>query len=422
MRKFWFIAYNIFILPLIWIFFHIGYLFSPKIRQGLADRRGLFLKLSRSLNYLDVDKKTILIHSSSLGEFQQALPLINELDHTKFNIVLTFFSPSGYNNARINLKNTIKTYLPFDTIGNAKELLDLVNPDKVIMMRYDLWYNFLYECKRRNLQTILANARFDEKDVFWKLPVSKSFKIALYNMVDKIFVINKEDEINFKKLVKSEINLAGDSKFERVIQASKKIEAADILPSAVIANKKIFVIGSSWKDDEDFIFPVLNKLNKFHPDLLTILVPHEPKAKKLEQIETRITNEFENIKPIRYSELYKFSKHNMIIVDRVGLLMKLYSVAYLSYVGGGFRTGLHNILEPAIYNMPIFYSNKAVNSDEHEILVSSGCAYIAEDQRKFYKELSEMLYKPELRNEVGGKCERVFENSLGIAKRIISNI
>lgn len=422
MRKFWFIAYNLFFVPLMWFFFRFGYFFSPKIRQGINERRNLFPRLKMSLGYLDVNKKTILIHSSSLGEFQQALPLINELDHTKFNIVLSFFSPSGYTNARINLKNTIKTYLPFDTASNARELLDLINPDKVILMRYDLWYNFLYECKKSNLQTILANARFDEKDIFWKLPVTKSFKVALYNMVDKIFVINKEDEVNFKKVVKSEINLAGDSKFERVIQASKKIESKDILPAQVIANKKIFVIGSSWKDDEDFIFPVLNKVNRFHPDLLTILVPHEPKEKKLEQIETRITNEFENIKPLRYSELHKFSKHNMIIVDRVGLLMKLYSVAYLSYVGGGFRTGLHNILEPAIYNMPIFFSNKAVNSDEHEILVSAGCAYIAEDQKKFYKELSELLYKPEFRNETGGKCERVFENSLGIAKRIISNI
>ncbi len=422
MRKFWFLAYNYLFIPLMWFFFHIGYIFSAKIRNGINGRRKIFKKLANSVSYLNPAKRTILIHSSSLGEFQQALPLINEIDTSEYNIVFSFFSPSGFNNARINLKNSFKTYLPFDSYNNAKKFLDIIEPDKVIFMRYDLWFNFLYECKKRNIPTILANARYDIKDISWKFPLSKSFKINLYNMVDKLFVIDKEDEINFKKFISSEIKLAGDSKFERVLQASKNISTANILPASVIANKRIFVIGSSWKDDEDILLPVVNKLMKFHPDLLTVLVPHEPKEKKIERIEQRITNEFENLNSIRFSELHKFSKNNLIIVDKIGHLMKLYSIAYFSYVGGGFRTGLHNIVEPAVYNMPIFFSNRAINSDDSEVLLKAGCGVLVDDQRKLYKDLSEILYYPEVRNSIASKCELIFENSLGIAKKIISNI
>lgn len=404
------------------VFFYTGFLFSAKIRNGINGRRNIFKKLKNSVSYLNPNKRTILIHSSSLGEFQQALPLINEIDTSEYNIVFSFFSPSGYNNARINLKNSFKTYLPFDSVSNVKKFLNLINPDKVIFMRYDLWFNFLYECKKRNIPTILANARYDIKDITWKFPLSKSFKVNLYNMIDKIFVIDRDDEKNFKKILNSDVKLTGDSKFERVLQASKNINTLNILPSTVIANKRIFVIGSSWKDDEDILLPVVNKLMKFHPDLLTVLVPHEPKEKKIERIEYRITNEFENLKSIRFSELHKFSNNNLIIVDKIGYLMKLYSLAYFSYVGGGFRTGLHNIVEPAVYNMPIFFSNRVINSDDSEVLLNAGCGVLVDDQRKLYKDISEILYYPEVRNSIASKCELIFENSLGIAKKIISNI
>ncbi len=181
-------------------------------------------------------------------------------------------------------------------------------------------------------------------------------------------------------------------------------------------------MGSSWKDDEDVILPVLNKIDNYEEDLLTFLVPHEPKETKIKAIEDFIINNYPNLKTIRYSHLQNFSYQNIIIVDKIGILYSLYSIAYAAYVGGGFRTGMHNILEPAIFNMPVFFANDVKNSDEDEILISSGCGILVEDSKQFYKIFRSILADKKLRDSIGEKCKFVFENNLGIAGKVIGMI
>ncbi len=150
-------------------------------------------------------------------------------------------------------------------------------------MRYDLWFNFLYEAKKRNIKIVIANARFDEKDPFWKTFITGSFKRAMYNMINTIFVIDEDDEKNFKHKLKKyngKIILVGDSKYERVYQSLKDIKVENVLPEYIYRNKKVFVIGSSWKEDEEILLPVVDKILKYEKKLLTILVPHEPKETK----------------------------------------------------------------------------------------------------------------------------------------------
>ena len=173
-------------------------------------------------------------------------------------------------------------------------------------MRYDLWFNFLYEAKKRNIKTVITNARFDENDKIWKIPLLKSFKITLFKMINTLFVIDDEDERNYKQKLHNsytEIIKVGDSKFERVFEVAKNEEAARLLDSKITEGKKIFVMGSSWKDDEEIILPVLNNIIKYDNTLLTILVPHEPKETKLLMIEKNISENFDNLKSIRYSEI-----------------------------------------------------------------------------------------------------------------------
>lgn len=425
MRTLWFGIYRIIGVPVLWLTFKVYSVFNSKVREGFAGRENLFVELNKSLRSLGSGKR-ILIHSSSLGEFQQAIPIVEELSKKNYNAVLSFFSPSGYKNSKIIFSNVIKCYFPFDSVSNQKKFLDIVKPEIIILMRYDLWYNFLYEAKKRNIKIVLANARFDEKDFTWKYPVIRSFKKTLYGMLDTIFVIDEFDKKNYRQNLSEEntkIIKIGDSKFERVYQSAKGFDSkVKIFPEEIIKDKKVFVMGSSWKEDEDVILPAIDKSLAFDKELLTLLVPHEPKETKIEALENIIENKFSNIRSIRYSNIQNYNDENLIIVDKVGLLSKLYSIAYLSYVGGGFKTGLHNILEPAIFNIPVLFSNLVKNSDEDEILIRSGCGIQIHDTKQFYRIFRELLSNIDTRDEIGEKCKLIFKNNIGVAEKIINYI
>lgn len=424
MQGFWFVVYNILFLPLLWVVFRFLSLFNSKIREGFRGRRGLFADIS-SWVYPHQGATRILIHSSSLGEFQQSIPIIEEFNKLNFNIISTFFSPSGYKNSRVPFPEIRKTYLPFDSYPNAVRFLDLIKPDMIILMRYDLWFNFLYAAKKRGIKLIIANARFDEKDLFWKIPVFRSFRKTMYGMIDKMLTIDEADRRNYRELMEhfsTEIVKTGDSKFERVYQASKSVKREEVLPESIYSGKKVFVIGSSWKDDEDVVLPALDKLLDSRNDLLTVLVPHEPKETKIKMIEKNLEERYNNFKSIRYSDIGNYSGENIIIIDCIGKLMSLYSIAYVSYVGGGFRSGLHNVLEPAIFNMPVFFANRVKNSDEDEIMLEKGCGIAVTDKKQFYKIFRKLMTDPSYRDELGSKCSLVFESAVGTSKNIVKNI
>jgi 3-deoxy-D-manno-octulosonic-acid transferase len=417
MNKFWFLIYNIVIIPILWVLFNISAIFNTKIRQGLSGRKNQRFPL------FPRGQKVVLIHSSSLGEYQQALPLVEEFLQLNYKIILSFFSPSGFINAKIQNENVTKLYLPLDSYWNIKNFIESINPKILVLMRYDLWLNLLYICDKKKIDIVLANARFDENDKFWDFFISRSFKKSLYGYIKKIFVIDDQDEASYKKLLPSvEVIKVGDSKFERVYEASKKITKKDVLPNNIIKNNKIFVIGSSWKQDEDVILPVINKIVKFEKDLLTILVPHEPKETKIKKIESNIENNYENLSYIRYSDINNYKGQNLIIIDCIGKLLNLYSVASVSYVGGGFKSGLHNVLEPAIFNIPVLFNNLVKNSDEDEMMIKYGCGIIIHNKSQFYRVMRKLLQDEKLRIETGEKCKDLFKETLGTAKKIIENI
>lgn len=423
MVKLWFLVYNIFFLPLIWVGFRILSLFNPKVREGFRGRKKIFTDIDGW--DLDNSKSKIIFHSSSLGEYQQAIPIITELQKKNFQIITTFFSPSGYKNSKTLLSEIKKTYIPFDSYPNVKKFFDIIKPDMVILMRYDLWFNFLYYAQKTGVKIIIANARYDENDVFWKVPFVKSIKKAMYGMVDKMFVIDESDYINYQKLMdgyKTQVIKAGDSKFERVFEASKLIKREEVINPKIIEGKRVFVIGSSWKDDEEIILPVLNKVLEYNKDVFTFLVPHEPKETKIEAIENNLATDYTNLKSIRLSNIENYSDENFVIVDSIGKLMSLYSVAYIAYVGGGLRTGLHNVLEPAIFNVPVFFSNDVKNSDEDEILVETGSGILVNNRNQFYKELRRILSNEDYYRESSDGCKYVFDKTLGTTKKIIENI
>ncbi len=428
MKYFWSIVYNALFLPLFWLAAKTVSLFNNKLKAGFKGRKELFKYLKPKIQTLDPQKKNIMIHCASLGEFEQAKPIIDELDKTeKYNFIITFFSPSGFNHSKIDtpLKGQIiKTYLPYDNPSSVRKFLDVTNPAAVIFIKYDLWLNLLNELKARNVYTMVINSAFDTRRFKWRFPVTLSYKKSIYEHVNIIGVTDEEDRLNFRKLMKgtdSEIVVFGDTKYERISKAKEVSSDKALINGNILTDKNVFVVGSSWDKDDDVIFPVIDKISSNglseELSLVTILAPHEPTEDNLEHIEYDIHEKYPHIKSIRYSELTKFKDENLIIIDCIGILMGLYKYADVAYVGGGYQTGMHNVLEPAGYGIPVMFGDEKLSEDA-EHLIKNGGGIAVEDSKELFKNLVNLLRKDDFRKGVGSKSLSVFDRKNEASKKI----
>ena len=427
MKIFWSIFYNFIFLPFFWLGAKFLSLFNNKLKLGFKGRKELFKHLVTKVHTLDKKKKNILVHCASLGEFEQAKPIIDELDKSeKYNFIVSFFSPSGFNHSKLDspLKSKIiKTYLPYDTPKNVKKFLDIVNPETVIFIKYDLWMNLLNSLNERSICSFVVNSAFDIRRFKWRFPVTLSYKKNIYKMIDVIGVTDEEDEQRFEKLLgkDSHVLVFGDTKYERINKAKEISSDKALINGNILTHKNVFVIGSSWDKDEDVIFPVLDKIStnglSDELPLVTILAPHEPTEDTLEHIEYDLHTKYPNLHSIRYSELNKYHGENLIVIDCIGILMGLYKYADIAYVGGGFQTGMHNVLEPAGYGIPVLFGNEKLSEDA-EHLIKNGGGIAVEDSKELYKNLLNLFKKKEVRSEIGKKSLSVFDSKNEASKKI----
>ncbi len=428
MKYFWSIVYNFLFLPLFWLAAKLFSLFNNKLKTGFKARKDLFKYLNTKILTLDPAKKNVMIHCASLGEFEQAKPIIDELDKTdKYNFIISFFSPSGFNHSKIDTplrSKIIKTYLPYDSPPAVNKFIDVTNPAAVIFIKYDLWMNLLKELKSRGIFTMVVNSAYDIRRLKWKFPVSLSYKRSIYDYVDVIGVTDEEDKLHFRKLLRGkerEIEVFGDTKYERISKAKEVSSDKALINGEVLTDKNVFVVGSSWDKDDDVIFPVIDKISSNglseELSLVTILAPHEPTEDTLEQIEYDIHDKYPHIKSIRYSELNKYSGENLIIIDCIGILMGLYKYAHVAFVGGGYQTGMHNVLEPAGYGIPVMFGDEKLSEDA-EHLIKNGGGIAVEDSKELFKSLVNLLRKKDYRFEIGKKSLSVFDSKNEASKKI----
>jgi 3-deoxy-D-manno-octulosonic-acid transferase len=253
--------------------------------------------------------------------------------------------------------------------------------------------------------------------------LSLSYKRYVYGFFDVIGVTDEEDKHRFAKLMGNGTKVAvfGDTKYERINKAKEVSSSKELINGNILTNKNVFVVGSSWDKDEDVIFPVLEKLYSNglsdSSPVVTVIAPHEPTEDNLENIEYDLHTKYPNIKSIRYSELNRYSGENLIIVDNIGMLMGLYKYAHVAYVGGGFQTGMHNVLEPAGYGIPVLFGNQKLSEDA-EHLIKNGGGIAVEDSKELYKKLLNLLRKKEVRNSIGSKSLSVFDSKNEASKKI----
>jgi 3-deoxy-D-manno-octulosonic-acid transferase len=418
---FWKVVYNIFFIPLFWFILLILSFTNKKISKGVKGRYNLFKKLKKEARLLGENKR-IWFHSASMGEFEQAKPIISIIKerYPEIKIIVTFFSPSGYeNNLKYKLADLI-TYLPFDSFFNASRFIDIIKPNVAVFMRYDVWPNFIWQLKRKKINSILVDATMS-KDSTRKIPFIKNFHHHLFSSLSEILTVSEQDTNSFNdfNLTNVKIYKAGDTRYDQVYNRSINAKGKNLINQNIIDNKKIFVVGSSWEKDEKILFPAFLKLLKQFNNILMILVPHEPTEKNLKEIE----DELQDIMTfIRFSNLDNYKNENIIIVDCIGLLVTLYSYGHLSYVGGGFGEGVHNVLEPAIYGIPVMFGPKNKNAQEASELKRLGCGYEIIDENDVYKNIFYFFDNEKSRSESGKIAYEHIMGNIGASENIVKKI
>jgi 3-deoxy-D-manno-octulosonic-acid transferase len=431
MNTFWFVFYNTLIVPGFWLAFHLAALVKRKVRVGLRGRNGLFDDLRQQVKSLTGDPR-VWFHSSSLGEFEQAKPIIGALRRRfpGLNIIVSFFSPSGYEHSKNYRLANLITYLPFDSRRNARQFVELIKPTAAVFVRYDVWPNHLWELHRRRIPSFIANATMRENSSR-RIAILKSFHRSMYNAIDSILAVSDTDANRYRSLhlTHPRVEVIGDTRYDQVWVRSQEARGKHLIPEAVVRGKKILVVGSSWEGDERIILPAFSKMFSVEPELLLVVVPHEPNEETLERIE----NQLDRLCPkgcelsIRFSGLSDYRNERVIIVDSVGILLSLYAYASVAYVGGGFlgkpgNGGVHNVLEPAVFGIPVLYGPNNDNSQEAVALAQRGGGFVVTDERELYKRLRILLGDNDARGRAGRQSFDFVAEHIGATERFINHI
>ncbi len=419
----WFFLYNLFVLPSFWIFAHLASLFDEKVRRGINGRKVLFAKLAANLEELASANKRVWFHASSLGEFESAKPIIAacKKQYPSIDVIVSFFSPSGFEHSKGYKLASVITYLPFDSRANARRFIDLIRPDLAIVVRYDLWPNHIQQLRARNVPIFIANVTLSE-DSTQRFPFVRGLHRSLYSMLDGIFTVSSSDHKRFASLFqldKPKVEIIGDTRYDQVWMRSQEAKRRHVIPESVVRRKRVLVIGSSWEQDEEIIFPAVFTLQERQKNLLTIVVPHEPTLENLDRVEGVLNGQ---TTVIRISDLNEYRGEKVILVDSVGILLSLYAYADVAIVGGGFRQGVHNVLEPAVFGIPVLFGPRHTNSREAVLLIEHGGGIAIENQDNLLRSLQSLLADEQRRKKVGSSALQLVMENRGATERILRHL
>ncbi len=385
--------------------------FMPKAKLWIEGRRDWRQKLQ---NAIPKGSKVIWFHAASLGEFEQARSLIEKIkkEQKDIFILLSFFSPSGYEIRKNYDKADYICYLPADTPRNAKAFVQIVKPQKAFFIKYEFWYNYLAQLKKYKIPLYLVSGIFRQNQIFfksygfWFRKQLRSFEHFYLQDQTSLDLLNS---IGYNNTVKT-----GDTRFDRVIEIAEQVEKISEIEHFV-EQDKCLIIGSSWTKDEDLLVEYINT----HPSYKYILAPHEIDETHLKRIESNLKLNYQ-----RYSNFILQPKTNLkiMIIDNIGMLSSVYQYATLSYVGGAFGTGLHNILEAAVYGKPVVFGPHFFKFQEANDLLAEKAVVSISNQEELFSTL-DLLFTDETANKkMGKKAKDFIYKSKGAVEYIYSNI
>ena len=394
-------------------------LISPFHKKARLMRLGQWKTNGILREKIDRNAKYIWFHASSLGEFEQGRPLIEKIkaEHPEYKILLTFFSPSGYEVRKNYGGADVVCYLPFDTPYRVKKFLDLSKPVMAIFIKYEFWDNYLSELKRRNIPVYIVSAIFRKEQLFFKWYGGMYRKVLSY--FTHIFVQDDASRELLSKYGVTNVSVFGDTRFDRVQDVYKNTKQVPMVDLFVNNNRSdnqlTMVAGSSWQQDEEVY---LNYFNE-HPELKLIIAPHEIHKDHLMHIESMLKRP-----SIRLSEATEkdIKGKSCLIVDSFGLLSSIYRYGDLAYIGGGFGAGIHNVLEAAVYGIPVIFGPKYQKFKEARDLLQVGGAFSITDEKTFESKMEELSTYPDLLEAAGAAAGDFVKSNIGATNRIIASI
>jgi 3-deoxy-D-manno-octulosonic-acid transferase len=396
---------------------YIAGLFSPKIWQGIIGRKNVLRDIAQWRKTITDQHVVILINCASLGEYEQAKPLIEKIrkQSAKTRIALSFVSPSGYMNFKDKELVDIVFYLPFDLPWTIRKFLDILRPTAVINTSYDMWGNLMIQADRRQIPQYLISARVKTSSSKLQFYTIRFYR-KLYKIYKRIFAVSMEDYNNLRQLLANMENviITGDTRYDQVEERHKKFNNKHLLPVAW-QDKPVFILGSLHREDLQVVFPAMQKLENRFPDLHVVIVPHEPENGNFEETCRYFPD------TVLYSQLMPKANPKNIFVDTIGDLASLYFSSSLAYVGGGFgRSGLHNVMEPAVAGLPTFIGPNHHNSLEAQALIREGGAFIVRNSEELYGIASSLLDDKDQYDKISQTARAYITRSLGASDKIIT--
>ncbi|MFL1011959.1 3-deoxy-D-manno-octulosonic acid transferase [Flavisericum labens] len=388
--------------------------FNDKLKSGVEGRKRAFNTLNSELAD---NAKTLWFHCSSLGEYEQGLPVFKVLrkHYSEHKIVLTFFSPSGYEVRENSPIADVVIYLPMDTKTNAKHFVDLVKPELTVFVKYDIWPNYLNQLKKNNLKAILISAAFRKNQTYFK-PLGKPLRESLFAF-EHIFTQNEVSKQLLESINYNNVTVSGDTRFDRVFS---QLEQDNTLPfiEGFKNNQLCIVIGSSWPEDENLLIEYINKHDK--ADVKFIIAPHDIKATHIKNIQEKL-----KVSHVLYSEKddTQLSKQKVFIIDTIGILTKIYNYADIAYVGGAMgNTGLHNTLEPAVFGVPIIIGHNYDKFPEAKDLIDNGGMFSISNQKELNHILDDLIKNEVKRQETGTANSKFIIKNKGAVIQILNQL
>ena len=416
--------YNIVIYFVLWGI-AIASLFNEKVRKMWRGEREAFKILKQKV---DPNAKYIWFHAASLGEFEQGRPLMERIrkDYPQYKILLTFYSPSGYE-VRKNYEGAdIICYMPVDTRLNAIRFLRLVRPVMAFFIKYEFWSNFLHILKHRNIPTYSVSSIFREDQVFFKW-YGRSYAGVL-KCFTRFFVQNEESKRLLEGIGITAVDVVGDTRFDRVLQikeAAKQLPICEAFRTGVASSQsadvphhdfKVFVAGSSWPPDENIFIPFFNE----HKDWRLLIAPHVIAEEHLKLILSLIKGK----KVVRYTQTTpeEAAEADVLIIDCFGLLSSMYNYGDVAYIGGGFGVGIHNTLEAAVWNMPVIFGPNNKKFQEAQGLLKSGGGFEINTYEDFSSLMGSLMNDEAFLKQAGDKAGAFVAHLAGATDKVLASV
>ena len=404
------VIYNI-LIRLYFFAILVASVFNPKARLWIKGRKNIFKKIKQSI---DKTQPIVWFHCASLGEFEQGRPVIEALkqEYPKYKILLTFFSPSGYEIRKNYAGADYIFYLPIDTKKNAAKFIQAVNPKMVFFVKYEFWHHYLNILHKESIPVFIFSAIFRKNQLFFKW-YGRFYKKMLHKF-NFLFVQNNESKVLLNSINITNVEITGDTRFDRVSSIASQSKNIPII-EAFKQNKLTIIAGSTWKPDEELLIQFINSGKE--NELKYIIAPHEIFIDNIERIEKSI-----NKKVIRYSQANEQNvlESQVIIIDNIGLLSSLYKYGDIAYIGGGFGKGIHNVLEAATFGLPLVFGTNYHQFNEAVQLVDLKAAFVVNNFFDLDKIFKILLTNKILLKNTGEISKNYVVSNLGATSRILA--